>query len=290
MEKCLNGKLLAERILARLKKKVARLKKKGVVPQLAIFSVNPSPSSLSFIKAKGEAARKIGVQLKHFKFKRETSYQDFAQKINKVAKDPQFSGVLIQKPLPAGLSHASLDLIIPLEKDIDGGNPKSPFTPPVAMAVLRILDFIRRGGKEEKKEEFPSESLLSWLNHHSILLIGRGETAGRPIAKTLAKHKVKFLIAHRGTEDLPRFIKKADIVISCVGKRIIEKEMIKEGAILIGVGVRKEKGRFRGDFEEKEIKEVASFYTPTPGGVGPLTVACLMENLVSACETAHGSS
>lgn len=299
MGKEINGRLLAKRMLNQLQKRVGVLKRKGVVPYLAIFSAGDDPASASFIREKKRAAKITGANLKHFKFRKEASYQEFAESLNRAAKDPQFSGIIIQKPLPVSLAHASLDLIIPLKKDVDGVNPKSPFIPPVAMAVLKVLDFIRRGEVKETftQERSPSEGLISerknersafinWLTHHSILLIGRGETAGKPIAKTFTQKRVRFLIAHQETENLARFAKKADIVISCVGKGVVKKEMLKEGAILIGVGVRKDKrGRIKGDFEEKEIKDVVSFYTPTPGGVGPLTVACLMENLVKACET-----
>jgi len=287
MNKKINGKLLAKAILDRLKKRVKKLKKKKLIPCLAIFSAGNNSASASYIRQKGKAARAIGAGLKHFKFKKETSYQEFAEKLNETVRDPKFSGVIVQKPLPVTLNHASLDSIILLEKDVDGTNPKTPFISPVARAVLRTLDLIRIGGKGKRiltLKAFPSEDLTNWLSQHHILLIGRGKTGGKPIAKTLTQRKIKFLITHRGTVDLTRFAKKSDIIISCVGKEIVKKEMLKQGAILIGVGIRKdEKGKFRGDFNEKEIEDVVSFYTPTPGGTGPLTVASLMENLVTAC-------
>lgn len=294
MRKKINGRVLAKSVLSQLKKRTKRLKKESIIPSLAIFSAGDDPASLSFIKGKERAAKEIGANLKHFKFKKETSYQKFAEALNRIGRNPKFSGIIIQRPLPVSLTHSSLNLIIPLEKDIDGANPKSPFTPPVAIAVLRALDFVRTGEKVKELlsyEMFPSESLINWLNHHSILLIGRGETAGKPIAKTFTNKRIKFLITHQATEDLPRFVKKSDIVISCVGKRIIKKEMFKQGTILIGVGIRKDKeGRFRGDFDERGIKDIVSYYTPTPGGIGPLTVACLMENLVRAAESASEES
>lgn len=289
----IDGKDLANKILANLKKKVRQLKKKNRLPRLAVFSAGDDPASVSYINQKRTAARTIGVKLKQFNFQKETSYQVFAEKLNEVAKDRKFSGVIIQKPLPVSLSHKYIDSIIPLEKDVDGYQPKSLFLPPVAMAVLIVLDFIQQKGKSNfrsfrqlkklTKQEPLSENLLNWLNHQSILLIGRGATAGIPIAETFSSKKIKFLIAHRGTANLPLFAKKADIIISCVGKKIIKKEMLKKGAVLIGVGIRRiKKGVYRGDFNQKEIKDLVSFYTPTPGGIGPLTVACLMNNLVAA--------
>lgn len=284
MEKKIDGWTLSKKILVKLKKKNKRIKKKGVTPTLAIFSVDHDPASASFIRAKRKAAQAIGAELRQFKFKKNTSYQAFAERLNQAARDPKFSGIIIQRPLPVNLASSSLNLIIPLKKDIDGFRQKSSFMPPVAMAVLRALDWVRTGGG--LREEFPSESLINWLSHHSILLIGRGETAGEPIARELNKRRVKFLITHQGTENLSRFVKKADIVIACVGKeRIVKAKTLKEGAILIGVGIKRtKKSKFRGDFDEQEIKDAVSFYTPTPGGIGPLTVASLMENLVSAAD------
>lgn len=287
MSKKISGGQMARSLLGQLKKKVKKLKKKGKTPCLAILSASGDPSCASYVKQKAIAAAFIGAKLKHFKFRKETSYQEFAEKLNEVVINPRFSGVMIQKPLPVSLAQISLDLIVPPKKDVDGANPKSSFIPPVAMAVLKALDFIRTGKKIEKatmiRREFPSENLVNWLTHQSILLIGRGETGGGPIAKTFSERKIRFLIAHRETANLAQFSKKSDIIICCVGKRIIKKEMLKEGAILIGVGIRKNKeGRYEGDFEEKEIKDVVSFYTPTPGGIGPITVASLMENLVNA--------
>lgn len=295
MDKKLDGRKLAKRILADLKKKVKRLKKKKKLPVLAVFSAGDDPASASYIRQKGKAARKIGAKLRHFKFKKEASYQEFAEKLNEIVKDPKFSGVIIQKPLPVSLAHSSLDDVVPLEKDVDGAKPKSFFLPPVAMAVLITLDFIRTGGKANvlslkslkklNKEEPLPQGLVNWLNHHSILLIGRGATGGTPIASAFSLKKIKFLIAHRGTDNLPLFAKKSDIIICSVGKEIVKKEMLREGVILIGVGIRRiRKGVYRGDFNQEKIENIVSFYTPTPGGIGPLTVACLMSNLVRATE------
>lgn len=293
MDKKLNGKKLAKRILADLKKRVKRLKNKKKLPILAIFSAGDDPASISYIRQKRKAARNIGVKLRHLKFTKEASYQEFAEKLNEIVKDPKVSGVIIQKPLPVSLAHNSLGNIIPLEKDVDGIKPKSFFLPPVAMGVIITLDFIRTGGKVSvfslkslNKEEPLSQNLVNWLNHHSILLIGRGETGGAPIAGTFSLKKIKFLIAHRETDNLPFFVKKADIIICSVGKEILKKEMLKKGVILIGVGIRRiRKGVYRGDFDQKKIEDVVSFYTPTPGGIGPLTVACLMSNLVTAASS-----
>ena len=125
-----------------------------------------------------------------------------------------------------------------------------------------------------------------WLQTKHIVVIGRGETAGGPIAKQLSMHNEQCTIIHSKTKDEKKnlLLRQADIIVSCVGKeRIIKKEDIKKGVILISVGIwRDNEGKLHGDYDEDEIKDIASFYTPTPGGVGPVNVACLMENLITA--------
>jgi len=283
MDKRINGRTIANAILEQLKPRVKKLKKK---PCLAVFSAGDHPASAVYIHQKQKAAQKIGAKLKQFKFKKETSYQEFAEKLNQIVKDKKFSGVIIQKPLPVNLGHSSLDSIIPLKKDVDGLNPKSTFIPPVAKSVLRALDFIRikkLGIRSLFLAGFPTQALINWLNHRFILVIGRGQTAGQPIAKAFSTQKIKFLIAHRETEELAHFTKRAKIIISCVGKKIITPAMLKKKVILIGVGIKRiKKEVYQGDFDEEEIKDLVSYYTPTPGGIGPLTVASLMENLIEA--------
>jgi methylenetetrahydrofolate dehydrogenase (NADP+)/methenyltetrahydrofolate cyclohydrolase len=154
------------------------------------------------------------------------------------------------------------------KKDVDGFVENSPFDVPIAQAIFTILKHIG-----------------ITVNNKKVVIVGRGETAGKPIAQAFAKQQCATSIIHSQTPNPKEIMKSADILISCVGKeRVVAATAVKPGAILISVGLwRAEDGRLHGDYEENEIKDIASFYTPTPGGIGPLNIASLMQNLVKAC-------
>jgi len=269
----IDGKVVAERILEKLKKS---LSKSGLHPTLAVILVGENPASISYIKQKQKAADFIGAKIIIKNLPENTTTENLLKIIGETNKNRQVHGLIVQLPLPTHLDPEKILTYIATEKDVDGFTPSSPFTPPVAIAVLKILDEIR-------KTPYPFS-----LTSSRFLVIGRGMTAGRPIAKTLKKLGYKTSIAHNKTRDKRLMIKNADIIISCVGKaNIVKAEMLKPGAIVIGVGIhRTAEGKLAGDFNEEEIAKVVSFYTPTPGGIGPINVACLMENLVKATNKA----
>lgn len=304
MNKRIDGKMLANEILENLKKRVIRLRKKKIIPTLAVVQVGKDESSQAYIKQKAKTAKKIAACFKLFSFSSRITFQKLAEQIKNLNEDKKIHGIVVQRPLPALLSTSSFNQAVALVKDVDGFRSKSPFNPPVAEAVFYVLQkiylpnwgsepvFYRCGtgpaGRRVEKEGF--KKMVDILKRKKILLIGRGETAGKPIAKTLSQNKIKFLIAYSKTKNMEEFLKEADIIISCVGKRrVVAKQMIKEGVILIGVGLTRHRGRLYGDYEEKEIKDKASYYTPTPGGIGPLNVAFLMLNLLTACEKQSSS-
>lgn len=280
----INVKQITQKIVKNLKKEVGKLEKK---PCLAVFLVGQSPESLSFIKAKEKMAKKIGANFQLYHFKKTPNFERFANKIKKIAHSKDTTGVIIQRPLPVSLNTAGLFNFIPLIKEIEGEKKKSPFLSPLGMAILVILRHIFQFDNKLNDDDFfsfkknqPLFKLI--LKHKKIILIGRGETGGKPIAKTLANFKVNHLIIHRRTPNPESFYQEADIIISAVGKKVIDKKSLKPGVILINVGLRKEDGIWKGDYEEKEVKDIASFYTPVTQGVGPLNVACLLYNLVKA--------
>jgi methylenetetrahydrofolate dehydrogenase (NADP+)/methenyltetrahydrofolate cyclohydrolase len=203
------------------------------------------------------------------------------------------------------------------KKDVDGFHPNSKFQPPIALAVLRILKEIywkkseARNPKSETnsnnqnpkfKNRFLSfehsnfdivssfdiriSNFIAWLSSKKIIVIGKGETGGRPIIQLFKQMGIEPTVIDSKTSDPEQFTKKADIIISAVGKPgVIKPEMIKKNSILISIGLSNGKdGKLHGDYDEEEIKNIASFYTPTPGGVGPLNVAMLLENLIQAAE------
>lgn len=269
----IDGKEIANTILDSLASKVAALKKHGITPTLAVIQVGDDPASTAYINQKKKAAERIGAVLIHEKLPADCTYQRVTMLLREYTANPKIHGIIVQQPLPGTLRDAEATIAtIVREKDVDGFLSNSPYKVPVAMAVQKIL------------EEIFHHS--SFMIHNSIVVIGRGETAGKPIANALTDRGCQTTVIHSQTKNPDAIIKSADIVISCVGKpNIVRRDNIKNNAVLVSVGIwRDENGKLHGDYEEDAIKDIAKAYTPTPGGVGPVNVACLMQNLVSAAK------
>ncbi len=282
----IDGRRLANEILNNLKPQLKRLKARGIVPHLGVILVGNDKASLNYIQQKQKAAQKIGALVTVSHLAKTPLYQKLAEMILTIDKNPDIHGIIVQRPLPPSLSANILNKRISLIKDVDGFLPKTTFIPPVGLAVFKILNeiFYRGLQNSRKPDEDFSPQLLSWLKRKNIVLIGTGETAGQPIADTLSKLKIHFINVNSRSDNPGEYYKQADIIISCVGKSgLFTGADLKPNVILIGVGMHKEKGKWVGDYDEKEIHKIASFYTPTPHGTGPVNVACLIENLVIAC-------
>lgn len=281
----IDGKAIANIIIAHLKKNIPKLAKK---PALSIVQVNSSPESASFVKIKEKTTLKIKAKFEIIRYRKISDFEGFANKIKTTAYNEKITAVVIQQPLPSSLTTESLYNFIPLEKEIEGHKKKSPFTPPIALAVLTILKYIYRPGGKKTFDEVnfnmkkDKQFLRNILKRKKIVLIGRGATGGKPIAKVLNSLNINFINIHSKTPTPEFFYKEADIIISAVGKKVLTPEVVKPGVILISVGVRQENGKWKGDYDEREIKNIASFYTPVPGGIGPLDIVYLMCNLVEA--------
>lgn len=244
--KILNGKKLAEKILDNLKSQV---KKKRLKLKLAIVLVNRDPVSAIFIRQKQKACRKVGIDFELFKFSSRISAVKLKKEIRKIAENPDNSGIVIQLPLPRNLNTEKILNLIPAEKNIE-------ILSPVVCGIEHIL-------KEYKIS----------LKGKNIVLVGRGRLVGRPLAGWLRKQKIKFSNIDK--------IKKADIIISGAGKpNLIKGGMVKKGAIVIDAGTSFGQGKLLGDVDFKNVSKKASYITPVPGGIGPMTVACLLKNLV----------
>lgn len=277
----IDGKVIADKILEDLTHKVNLLKEKGIVPTLAVILIGDNPASLSYIKQKQKAAERIGATLVVNSQESTVTSQQLQNLIEQYNNNPSIHGIIVQRPLPkkSPIDISILNIVDPI-KDVDGFIPNSPFTVPVAAVVQKILHLMY--SKLDTLDQF--DQFESWVRTQKIAIIGRGETAGKPIADYLVKQNCTTLVIHSQTPRPQELIHNADIVISCVGKnRVVTKDMIKPGSVLVSVGIwRDREGKLHGDYEEEEIKDVASFYTPTPGGVGPVNVACLMQNLIEA--------
>lgn len=272
----IDGKAIADGIFENLRANVSDLRKKGIIPTLAVIQVGNDPGSTAYINQKKKAAERIGANIIHNHPPSTINNQQLQALIGQYNTDPSVHGLIVQRPLPEALGDASkiLDTIRP-EKDVDGFLSNSLFDVPVAAAVLTIL----HSAFSELGKFDP------WLKTQRIVVIGRGDTAGKPIAEHLRKLGCNPNVVHSKTPNPDAVIQSADIVISCVGKpNVVRPGNLKPGAILIGVGLwRDNEGKLRGDYDEEKIAGLAAGFTPTPGGVGPVNVACLMQNLVKAC-------
>lgn len=280
----IDGKKIANNLLIDIKSQRKKWKRK-IPPTLSIIVVGKNAASDSYIRQKKKTAKSIGIDVNVHTFKTNVTYQELAEFIRVQGTDPDVHGIIIQRPLPSTLSAVSLVKRIPYEKDVDSFRAKTPHTPPLGEAMLHLLAsaYWGNGTRYIKRTQEETENLVSLLKTKSILLIGCGATGGKPIAKTLKSLKIRFLIATSATP-LKNFAPESDIIISAVGKsKIITPSLVKSGAILISVGIWKDKkNKMRGDYEIDDIKKHASLATPTPGGVGPVNVACLLQNVVNA--------
>jgi methylenetetrahydrofolate dehydrogenase (NADP+) / methenyltetrahydrofolate cyclohydrolase len=265
----IEGKLIASKLLDKLKPQVEALKQKGITPTLAIILIGDDESSKSYIKQKELKAREIGAEIKLFHFQ-STSQDELLEIINKLNDDLNIHGIIVQRPLPKSFDKELISRIIKPEKDVDGFNPESNFDAPVGEAVIETLKSIG----------------LTDLSNKKIVVVGKGETAGGPIINLLDKLELGFKIIDSKTENPDEIIKNSDIIISAVGRQgIIKPELLNTNQTLIGIGLFPVEGKLKGDYEESEVEGKVKYYTPTLGGVGPVNVACLMDNLITSANS-----
>lgn len=274
MVKILSGEKLARRILANLKKKHRKnpcLAGRRVC--LAVVQVGGNPVSLKYIAEKEKAAKDLGIGFRLMVYPQNVSQRVLAREIQKAGKDKKVSGMIVQLPLP---KHINMQLVldeIPPRKDVDVLSSSSltefalgtfPILPPTVAAISLLL-------KETKKK----------LEGTRVAVVGAGRLVGLPVSVWLSQQGARVSLIQKGTQHAAELIKEADIVISGVGKPgLITGSMIKKGAVVIDAGTSVESGKTQGDVDLKSVSKKAGYLSPVPGGVGPLTVACLFQNLV----------
>ncbi len=268
--KILNGKKLSEEILANLKKEV---RKSNLKLRLAVVQVGENSVSQIFINQKKKACKLVGADFKLYRFNEKINPQGLKSEIKKIVKNSANSGIIIQLPLPEKFLPEGFLNLIPEEKDIDVLSEKSlgkfyqgtlKILPPTVDGILRLL-------KNYKIE----------LKGKDVVVIGAGRLVGFPLAIQLLKEKATLSVLNEFTKDALSFTKKADVLISGVGKpNLIKSNMVKKGVVIIDAGCSMKSGKLVGDVDFKEVSKKASCITPVPGGIGPMTVACLLENLV----------
>lgn len=274
----IDGKLVSQKIKESLKEEVKILKDKGIVPGLAVLLVGDDPASQVYVRMKEKASNELGINSDVIKLKERTSEGEIISIIEKLNKDINVHGILVQLPLPDGISEERvMEKIDPL-KDIDGFNPVNmgrllrgdevDFVPCTPSGIMELLKFYNIEIKGKK-----------------AVVIGRSNIVGKPVALLLLKEHATVIICHSRTNNLKDIVRSGDIVIAAAGKPgLITGDMIKEGAVVVDVGINKHEGRLLGDVKYEEARDKASYITPVPGGVGPMTIAMLLKNTVAAAK------
>jgi len=274
----IDGKQIAQDILDNLKEQIKKLKKKSILPRLAIILVGQDPASVAYVRQKELKAKAIGIKTTILHLPDKTSQASLLKTIQQFNNDNNVHGIIVQQPLPAHINSEKIVKSIEPKKDVDGFHFDSHFQMPITMAVLKILEKVYLSTPEIQSR------FVEWLKNKKITVIGKGETGGKPIRTMFEKMKIPVALIDSKTKKPETLTRKADIIISAVGKeKIIKSQMLKKGVVLIGIGISRGKNaKLVGDYSENEIKNRASFYTPTPGGIGPVNVAMLLKNTVIA--------
>ena len=276
MAEILDGKLIAEKIRTKLKEEVEELKKEGIIPKLAVIMVGNDSSSKIYVRNKSVACNQVGIDYEEFLLDDNTTMQELLELIEKLNKDEKVHGILLQSPIPKGLDINEAFKAIEPSKDVDGFNPcnvgklclgQDTFVSCTPYGIIKLL------------EEYGIE-----LEGKDAVVVGRSNIVGKPMMQCLLNKNATVTVCHSKTIKLERVTKKADILVVAIGKpKFITKDMVKEGAVVIDVGInRGEDGKLCGDVDFENVKDIASYITPVPGGVGPMTIAMLMHNIVKA--------
>ena len=257
---------------------------------LVAYLLGESPEQLSFVAIKRRLAQRLGIDFDFHQYPTIPQFSDFIQDLQIKMADSESTGVIVQLPLPAGYDKQQIFEVVPSHKDIEGHKEHSPFQFPLSLAVLTGIKYIFAYAKHNKKLdsgilvhfEQDKNFFREVLQGKKIVIVGRGATGGKPIAECFDKIGVTYSVIHSQTNNSNEYIKEADIIITATGKKIIEPHILKQGVILLNVGLRKENGKLKGDYDEAEVQDIASYYTQTPGGLGPLDVLYLYKNLIEA--------
>ena len=277
--KILDGRQLAQQLQEQLKKRVEDLKLKGVQPCLEVIVAAQDPASMAYVKMKQLWAKKIGIESGTYEVNPTTTLEELLAKINEHNQNKKVHGILIQHPLPKPIDEPSILLALGAEKDVDGMTPHSLGNLVSDLPGFRCATAL---------------GIMTLLEHYQIpiagkkaLVIGRSIIVGKPVALMLLQKNATVTIAHSYTENLLQLCKEADIVVAAVGQpEMIHGEWVKPQAVVIDAGYNKLEGRSKdvGDVHFESASITASWITPVPGGVGPMTVISLLRNTVDAAE------
>ncbi len=277
--KLLDGKQMALEMEEELKARVDALREKGYVPGLTVILVGDDPASQTYVSNKEKACARLGIHSATLRMPEDTTQEELERAICEANDDSAVNGILVQLPLPKRLDEdRALSLILP-QKDVDGfhdinaGRLSRGLDCVVACTPKGALHMLKRAGIPIAGKE--------------AVVVGRSNIVGKPMALLLLRENATVTVCHSRTADLAAHTRRADILVAAVGKpRFITADMVKEGAVVIDVGINRVDGKLCGDVDFEPIARKASYITPVPGGVGKMTIAMLMDNTVAAAEKA----
>ena len=278
MGEIINVKKIVEDRKKMLKEKVEELKNKGIQPKLAVIMVGDNSASLIYVRNKSKSCNDVGIEFEEFILDKDIRQDELINLIEKLNNDETIHGILVQSPLPVRLDANEAFRKISPKKDVDGFNPinvgklslnQDCFVSCTPFGIIKMLETYN----------IPIEGA-------NAVVIGRSNIVGKPLAKCLLNKNATVTICHSKTKNLKEITSKADILVAAIGKpKFVTEDMVKEGAAVIDVGInRMDDGKLVGDTDFENIKEKASYITPVPGGVGPMTIAMLMYNVVKAAK------
>lgn len=278
----IDGKELAKKIRANLKIECEELKNKQINPKLAVIMVGDDPASKVYVRNKSKVCEDVGIEYKEYLLSSNTKQKELIELIEKLNQDKTINGILLQSPIPANLDINEAFRTISPQKDVDGFNPVN-----VGKLVLNQDTFVSCTpyGIMKMFEKYNID-----LTGKNVVILGRSNIVGKPLMHCCLNKNATVTVCHSKTQNLAQKAKEADILISAIGKsQFVTADMVKENAVVIDVGInRLENGKITGDVDFENVKEKASYITPVPGGVGPMTIAMLMNNVIKATKRQNG--
>lgn len=277
MATIINGKELSKKIRGQVKEEVEVLNKKGIYPKLAVIMVGEDPASKVYVKNKSKACNEAGIEYEEFILNENIEMDELLSLIENLNNRKDIHGILLQSPIPKHLDIDKAFETIDYRKDVDGFHPIN-----IGKLALNKQTFISctPHGVMKMLEEYEIE-----LKGANVVILGRSNIVGKPLAQCLLNKDATVTICHSKTKNIEEITRNADILISAIGKpKFVTANMVKEGAVVIDVGINRLETGIVGDVDFEEVSKKASHITPVPGGVGPMTIAMLLHNVVIAAK------
>lgn len=281
MAQLLDGRLVASKKAEKLKETVKLLKSENIFPKFCIINIGDDPASKIYLKSKKKLADQLGIEQVNYQFSKHENQEKVLDLIQKLNLDNSVYGIMVQLPVPDNYDAIKLLNAIDPNKDVDAISKanigalwigKHFVEPATAIGIIELLNYYQIG-----------------MSGKNFVIIGRSNIVGKPLAALALENNATVSILHSSTKDLSKYTNQADIVVCAAGQpNILTADMVKQGAVVVDVGINRVNGKLTGDVDFDNVKKVASWITPVPGGVGPLTVEQLMEQVVKLTRRANG--